>query len=150
MTEPTVLVSSSTAGTILCNGGTTSVVVSATGGTAPYTGDGSFTVSAGAYSYTVTDANGCTSTTIGTVTEPSALVASSTAGAILCNGGTTSVVVSATGGTAPYTGEGSFTVSAGAYSYTVTDANGCTSTTAGTVTEPGNIGCFFIFYCNSM
>ncbi|MBK6990137.1 MAG: HYR domain-containing protein [Bacteroidetes bacterium] len=136
LTEPTALVASSTAGTILCNGGTTSVVVSATGGTAPYTGEGSFTVSAGPYAFTVTDANGCTSTTTGTVTEPTAVVASSSATAILCNGGSATVTVSATGGTAPYTGEGSFTVVAGTYSYTITDANGCTGSTTITVTEP--------------
>ena len=140
VTQPAAaLLASSTAGTIACNGGTTTVTVSATGGTAPYTGTGSFTVSAGAYSYTVTDANGCTSTTSGSVSQPSAVVASSTTGTIACNGGTTTVTVSATGGTAPYTGTGSFTVSAGAYSYTVTDANGCTSTTSGSVSQPAQL-----------
>ena len=134
--EPTTLVASSSTGSIACNEGTTSVTVSATGGTAPYSGTGTFTVSAGAYSYTVTDANGCTSTTTGSVDEPTTLVASSSAGSIACNEGTTSVTVSGTGGTAPYSGTGTFTVSAGAYSYTVTDANGCTSITSGQVDEP--------------
>ena len=97
----------------------------ATGGTAPYSGTGSFTVGAGSYTYTVTDANGCSTTTSITVSEPTALSASSSQGAsILCNGGTTTVTVSATGGTAPYSGDGSFTVGAGSYTYTVTDANG--------------------------
>ena len=136
VSEPSVLTASSTSGTISCNGGTTTVVVTATGGTAPYTGAGSYTVSSGNYSYTVTDANGCTATTAGSVSEPSVLTASSTTGTISCNGGTTTVVVSATGGTAPYTGEGTFTVSSGNYSYTVTDANGCSATTTGTVSEP--------------
>ncbi|MBK7854989.1 MAG: hypothetical protein IPJ79_08865 [Bacteroidetes bacterium] len=36
-----------TVGTIECNGGSTTVVVSATGGTAPYTGEGTFIVPAG-------------------------------------------------------------------------------------------------------
>ena len=132
----TNLVASSNAGTIACFGGTTNIVVSATGGTAPYTGTGTFSVSAGAYSYTVSDANGCTSTTSGSVSQPTQLNASASAGTIACNGGTTTVEVSATGGTAPYSGTGTFTVSAGAYSYTVTDANGCTSTTSGTITQP--------------
>ena len=136
---PASLLASSSPGTIACNGGTTSVVVSATGGTTPYLGTGAFTASAGAYSYTVTDANGCTSVTLGTIAEPSILAASSSAGTISCHGGTTTVVVSATGGTAPYTGTGSFTVSAGDYSYTVTDANGCSKTTTGTITEPSAI-----------
>jgi len=124
------------AGTIACNGGTTTVTVSATGGTAPYSGTGSFTVSAGSYSYTALDANGCSSTTSVSVSEPSAVVASSSATAILCYGGSSTVTVSATGGTAPYSGTGTFTVTAGTYSYTVTDANGCSTTTSVTVSEP--------------
>jgi len=136
VSEPTALSASSTSGSIACNGGSTTVTVSASGGTAPYTGTGSFTVTAGTYSYTVTDANGCTATTSITVAEPSLLTASSTSGSIACNGGSTTVTVSGNGGTAPYTGTGSFTVTAGTYSYTVTDANGCTATTSITVTEP--------------
>ena len=105
--------------------------------------DGSFTVSglsAGTHSIAVTN-TGCTQLTTGnfTVTAPSQLVASSSAGTIACNGGTTTVTVSGSGGTAPYTGTGSFTVSAGPYSYTVTDAHGCTSTTSGTVSQPAQL-----------
>jgi hypothetical protein len=139
VSQPTVLSASSSAGTIACNGGTTTVTVSGSGGTAPYSGTGTFTVSAGNYSYTVTDARGCTATTTGTVSQPTVLSASSSAGTIACFGGTTTVTVSATGGTAPYSGTGSFTVNAGAYSYTVTDANGCTSVTSGTVTQPAQL-----------
>ena len=130
------LAASSSATSILCNGGTATVTVSTTGGTAPYSGDGTFTVTAGTHNYTVTDANGCTSSTSITVSEPAALVASSSATAILCNGGSATVTVSATGGAAPYSGDGTFTVTAGTYNYTVTDANGCTSSTSITVTEP--------------
>ena len=136
---PLNLVASSSAGSISCFGDSTTVTVSATGGTAPYTGTGSFTVGSGAYSYTVTDANGCSSTTTGTVSQPANLVVSSSAGSISCFGGSTTVTVSATGGTAPYTGTGSFTVSSGAYSYTVTDAKGCSSTTTGTVSQPAQL-----------
>ncbi|MFM9008399.1 MAG: BspA family leucine-rich repeat surface protein, partial [Bacteroidota bacterium] len=131
---------SASAGSILCNGGTTTVVVSATGGNAPYSGTGSFTVSAGAYSYTVTDANGCTSTASGTVSQPGILSATATAGTINCNSSTTDVTVSATGGTAPYTGTGVFTVSEGTYSYTVTDANGCTASASISVITTSNVG----------
>ncbi len=136
VSEPTALTASATAGSILCNGGTTTVTVSASGGTAPYTGTGTFTVSAGTHNYTVTDANGCTANTSVTVTQPTALTASATAGSILCNGGTTTVTVSASGGTAPYTGTGTFTVPAGTHNYTVTDANGCSANTSVNVTEP--------------
>ena len=130
------MVGSASAGTILCNGGTTTVVISASGGTAPYTGTGSFVVGAGPYSYLVTDANGCATTVSGTITQPNPLVGSASAGTILCNGGTTTVVISASGGTAPYTGTGSFVVGAGPYSYLVTDANGCATTVSGTITQP--------------
>ena len=71
----------------------------------------------------------------GTTTSP--LAATSTAGTISCNGGTTTVTVSATGGTAPYTGTGSFTnVAAGPHTYTVTDAAGGSTSTTVTVTQP--------------
>ncbi len=146
VTEPGLLVASSSAGSILCNGGTTTVIVSATGGTAPYSGTGSFTESAGTYSYSITDANGCSATTTISVSEPSLLIASSLAGSILCNGGTTTVIVSATGGTAPYSGTGSFQVSAGTYSYTVMDDNGCSATTTVTITQPQTV---VTLNCNS-
>ncbi len=136
VTEPTALTSASSSTAILCNGGTATVTVTGAGGTAPYTGEGTFTEIAGTYSYTVTDVNGCTSTTTITITEPTALTAASSATAILCNGGAATVTVTGAGGTAPYTGEGTFTEIAGTYSYTVTDVNGCTSTTLITVAEP--------------
>jgi gliding motility-associated-like protein len=134
--EPTLLVASSSATTILCNGGTADIAVSAIGGTTPYTGTGIFTVSAGTYSYTVTDANGCSSTTSITITEPTLLQASNTNTPILCNGGNSMVTVSGSGGTLPYTGTGNFTEVAGNYTYTITDANGCSATTSLTITEP--------------
>src|SRR2546427_3087361 len=84
-------------------------------------------------------ATSCTATTTGTITEPSAVTASSSHTAILCNGGNSTVTVSATGGTAPYTGTGSVSHAAGTYSYTVTDANSCTATTTGTITEPSAV-----------
>ncbi len=136
ITQPTQLVPSANVGTILCNGGTTTITVTATGGTAPYTGTGTFTVGAGPYSYTVTDSKGCSATVSGTVTAPDVLSAGASPGTILCNGGTTTITVNATGGTLPYTGTGTFTVSAGPYTYTVTDANGCSSVVSGSISEP--------------
>lgn len=114
---------------------TQTVTVAAEGGTAPYTGTGTFTVHAGSYSYTVTDANGCSTTVSRTISEPAVLVASASASGISCYGATTSVTVSATGGTSPYTGRGTYSARAGTYTYTVTDANGCTATTNITLTE---------------
>jgi hypothetical protein len=136
ITQPGALNASSSNTRILCNGGSSTVTVSATGGTAPYSGTGTFSVSAGSYSYRVTDHNGCMATTTGNITQPDALSASSSNTTILCNGGGSTVTVSATGGSAPYTGTGTFTRSAGTYSYAVTDANSCTATTTGNITQP--------------
>ena len=150
ITEPPVLSAASSATSIACNGGNATITVSGSGGTSPYTGTGMFTVVAGTYSFTVTDANGCTNTSTITVTEPTALLASSSATSITCNGGNATVTVTSSGGTSPYTGEGTFTEFAGTYSYVVTDANGCTSTTTISITEPTaisasvtsvNVGC---------
>ncbi len=131
--QPTALVAASTATAILCNGGNSSVTVSATGGTAPYTGTGTFTRTAGAYTYTVTDANGCTSTTTGTITQPTAIAVTATFAPIAVFNGTTTVTVAATGGTAPYTGTGAFVRADGTFAFTVTDANGCTGSTTITI-----------------
>jgi hypothetical protein len=145
VTEPTLLTASTNVTNVLCNGGNGSVQVSANGGTAPYTGTGSYTVTAGTYNYTVTDANGCSALTSATVTEPTALTASTNQTNVSCYGGNNgSASVYATGGTAPYTYSWSNTdntsttnnLSAGTYSVNVTDANGCTYSTSATITEP--------------
>src|SRR5439155_15932674 len=122
ITEPSAVTAGSTHTAILCNGGNSTVTVTAGGGTPPYTGDGAHPgVSAGTYSFTVTDANSCTATTTGTITEPSAVTAGSSHTAILCNGGSSTVTVTAGGGTPPYTGAGAHTgVSAATYSSTAT------------------------------
>ncbi|MDG1333568.1 MAG: T9SS type A sorting domain-containing protein, partial [Crocinitomicaceae bacterium] len=150
VTEPTLLVASATATEILCNGETTDITVTATGGTAPYTGNITYTESAGTYTYTVTDSKGCTSDVTITVTEPTVLTASATATQILCNGETTDITVVGSGGTAPYTGDGVYTELAGTYTYTVTDANGCTADVTITVTEPTQLeldlaGCSIVY-----
>src|SRR5437879_7704493 len=112
------------------------VTLCATGGTAPYTVTGSISHAAVTYSYTITDANSCTSTTTRTITQPDAVDASSSHTSILCNGGDYIVTVSDCSCTVSYSGIGTFSHAAGTYSYTVTDANSCTSTTTGTITQP--------------
>ena len=140
ITEPTpIVVTPVLTAPILCNGGTGSVTVSATGGTPSYaSGIGVFPVTAGpSQVFTVVDANGCTGSATLTITQPDLLTATAVINApISCNGGTTTITVSANGGTPNYSGTGTFTVSAGPYSYTVTDANGCQVTVTGTVVQP--------------
>ena len=132
VTQPAAaLVASSTNTPILCNAGNSTVTVTAIGGTAPYTGTGTFTRTAGAYTYTVTDANGCTAVTTGIIAQPTPIVVSATFAPITVFGGTTTVTVSATGGTAPYVaaGIGTFVRADGTFKFIVTDANGCKDST---------------------
>lgn len=153
VSEPSALSSSANGTDALCNGGNGSVSLSVSGGTAGYSyswSNGSTStnlsgVSAGSYSVTVTDANGCTAGANSSVGEPSALFASANGTDVNCNGGTDgSASGSANGGTAPYSyswsngGSGASVsgLSAGSYTLTVTDANGCTANANATVAQP--------------
>jgi len=142
---------SGTAGTISCNGGTTSLTVAAvtsgSTGTLEYSIGGAFQSSAtftgvvaGTYTVTAREAanTACTGTGSVTISQPSAVVASgSVTTPIPTIGGTGVITVSATGGTPGYTGIGAFNRTAGSYSFTVTDANGCTGTTPSiTINDP--------------
>ncbi len=152
--QPAVLAISSTKVDVNCKGGTSGTIdLTVTGGTAPYTylwSNAATTqdlssLAAGTFSVTVTDAKGCTVTGAVTITEPAALVLSSTKVDANCNGVNNGRIdLNVTGGTAPYTyawNTGATTqnlssLAAGTYSVTVTDAKGCTSTTSATITVP--------------
>ena len=120
---------------IKCYGGTTIVTISATGGKAPYTGTGTFTVYAGIYSQIVTDALGVKDTINVTITQPTQLKLSITSGLITSSNSTTYISSTASGGTSPYSyqlnsglfqASGNFyNVYAGTYTVTVKDANTC-------------------------
>lgn len=140
--HPQPVLSCSVANHVSCNGGSDGAAnVSASGGTAPYTitGDPLSGLSAGTYTYMVTDANGCTATCTVTITEPSVLTASANPGTILCFGGSANVDINASGGTAPYSGTGTFSQSAGTVVYTVSDANGCVATVSVNLSEPSKV-----------
>ncbi|MFT3981987.1 MAG: hypothetical protein QM687_16085 [Ferruginibacter sp.] len=154
-----------TPGTIACNGGTTTITaVAAPAGTYQYSlnggafqASGTFTnIAAGAYTIVAREASnpGCTATATGTIAQPTAVDASgAVTTAIPVPGGTGSITVTATGGTGAYTyvitsgttvnttgaATGVFTgLLAGAYTFTVTDANSCTDVTAPvTLANPG-------------
>src|SRR5204862_460807 len=104
ITQPSVLSASASATAIACNGDHSTVTLSASGGTSPYSGTGTFDVTAGTYSYTVTDNYACSAPTSAAITQPSVLSASASATAIACNGNHSTVTLSASGGTAPYSG----------------------------------------------
>lgn len=166
ITQPDPIQVTYSATPITCNGGLSTESISITGGTAPYTvknQNGGVLISgasagvtyhgntyAASYTYTVTDANGCSYVFSSVITQPAALVVSANATPVTCNGLST-VTITATGGTAPYAGTGNFSVSAGTYTYTVTDAGGCSKTVSVTpvvipdnekpvITRPGNYG----------
>ncbi len=147
VTQPTSITVSVNAGSVLSYGGVTNITVSATGGTGAYSykvNNGAYQssnlfngLSAGNYTITVKDANQCTATKTITINQPeSKFSVTATAGNISCNGGSTIVAVSASGGTPPYTGTGSFSVIAGSYTYTVNDANGLIQSASVVVTQP--------------
>ncbi|CAN5891280.1 hypothetical protein BH11BAC7_BH11BAC7_06550 [soil metagenome] len=100
----------------------------------------------GAYTVTVTDANGCWNTASFTVTEPALLTAATTATPpVICDGATTNLSGSGAGGTVAYNYNwmpGNLAGNTPAvspnttttYTLTVTDANGCTATATEIVT----------------
>ena len=122
-----------------------SIEVEVLGGTAPFdyqwsTGEQSANIEnleAGDYGYTVTDANGCETTNIISITAPSeALNVNAQIQSEKCEGDLDgSIEVTVVGGTSPYSlqwdnGETASSLTdlpTGNYLLTVTDANGCTS-----------------------
>ncbi|MBK0383709.1 tandem-95 repeat protein, partial [Pedobacter sp. SD-b] len=149
--EPTKLDLTASKTDILCNGGTSTVTLTATGGTGTYrySRDGTAfqasnifdNLSAGGYTFTVRDANGCSYSTPTqlSITEPVKLDLTASKTDILCNGGTSTVTLTATGGTGTYGYSKDGTafqssnifdnLSAGDYTFTVKDANGCSYST---------------------
>ncbi|NJM79932.1 MAG: T9SS type A sorting domain-containing protein [Flavobacterium sp.] len=164
ITQPTALALTPASQTnIACNGGSNgaAAVNVATGGAGGYTynwtpgnptGDGTTSVTgltAGTWTCTVTDANGCTTAVNFTITQPTALVATAIVdNNASCNGlADGGATASATGGTSPYTyawSNGATTASitgivAGTYNVTITDGNGCTDMASVTITQPSAI-----------
>jgi hypothetical protein len=143
ITQPTAaLAASSTSNSTGC--GNSVVTVSATGGTAPYVGTGSFSVTPGTYNYTVTDSKGCTSITTITVAPSAGMVITPTITNVLCGGSKTGEVsLAVAGGTPPYqylwsntqTTSSITSLNAGTYTCVVTDAAGCTASVSTQVTQ---------------
>ncbi|MBK9337631.1 MAG: hypothetical protein IPM98_14135 [Lewinellaceae bacterium] len=130
---------------IICSGETTTLTAS--GGTSYAWSTGANTAAintgnAGAYTVTVTDGNGCTKTASATVVV-NALPTAAISGLLeVCTGETTTLTAS--GGTSYAWSTGANTAaisvgSAGTYTVTVTDANGCTDTESVSVTESTTI-----------
>ena len=108
-------------------------------------------LNAGTYTVTVNDANGCTETASVIITQPPVLNISTSQTNVSCNGFSNgSAIVTVSGGTAPYyylwnngsTNSNITGLSAGNYSVTVTDVNGCIGTASVIITQPPP----FLFY----
>ena len=156
ITQPTLLTSTASQVDVLCNGNNTgSATITVTGGTLPYmyswaptggTGATESNLTAGSYTATVTDGNGCVTSQTYTITEPTQLALTSSSSNLLCNGDFTGAAsVSVSGGVTPYnyswapTGGNAASatgLAAGAYTVTVTDDNGCTLVQTFNITEP--------------
>lgn len=141
---------------VSCNGGNNGqITVSANGGTPTYSYSWSPVTASqptisnlvvGNYVATVTDQNNCASSISITITEPAQLLSSiATSSDPLCfNSSDGTATVAATGGTLPYTylwsngqtGLTAFNLVAGGYNVSVTDANGCTSTSNTILNQP--------------
>jgi hypothetical protein len=97
----------------------------------------SVNVSNGTYTVTVTDTDGCTSSSQKTITSIVPPVATISGANTVCNGNTTSIT--ATGGVSYSWNNGaitpSITVSIGTFTVTATDSNGCTDTESFTILE---------------
>jgi gliding motility-associated-like protein len=137
---------------------TGSVTLLGSGGTTPYqfSKDGTTFQSAanfgalpaGNYTFTIKDATGATSTTTTSITQPSALIANlvSQSNVEIIGESTGTVVLSASGGTAPYqyskdgtsfqSSDTFLALPAGSYTFTIKDAATATATLNVTITEP--------------
>jgi gliding motility-associated-like protein len=179
VTQPTALAVTNTQVNVLCNGGNNgSITVTASGGTAPYTyawapapaagtAATAGTLTAGTYTCTITDANACTTTSTATITQPTPLTSTTANTPALCGSANGSATVTPSGGTGAYTyawapapaagtAATAGSLSAGTYTCTVTDANGCVIKPTVTVTSSGgptttmgpatNVTCFGL--CN--
>lgn len=102
-------------------------------------------LSAGQYTVTVSDANGCSTTATMTVMQPEALIVNTSSTSVSCYGGSDgTATAAATGGTLGknFSWEGGKTgpqisgLAAGTYTVTATDAAGCTASASVSIGQP--------------
>ncbi|PCJ84250.1 MAG: hypothetical protein COA57_09615 [Flavobacteriales bacterium] len=153
LADPAVLSATTTTTNAACGSSDGTATATASGGTSPYSyawSDGSTAATAsnlafGTYSVTATDVNGCTATATASVVNSSApAVSISGTDESSCGTNDGFALVTVSGGASPYTyqwSNGATTknitnVTAGNYSLTVTDANGCISTGSVTINAP--------------
>lgn len=166
ITEPAVLAVSATATNVSCNGLTNgSAIVTATGGTTPYTFNWNTlpplpssigtaaaisNLAPGVYTATIADSRNCQAAATLTIRQPPVLTVQTTTTNPKCYGGNNgTATVTAAGGTAPYTYSWNTTptqttatasgLAAGSYSVKVTDASNCMQTASVTLAQPDSL-----------
>lgn len=145
---------------ISCFGGDNgTVTLNASGGTQPYsfswntnpvaTTQSVTNLTAGTYTGTVTDNDGCQFSSTITITQPPAFTVNATHENILCNGQATgTATANPSGGVLPYqyswdtqpsqTTQSISSLTAGSYTVVVTDANGCEASATVNITQPAS------------
>lgn len=155
VTEPFPISSNTQQSNVLCNGGGTgSAFVQVFGGVLPYsyawTPSGATTATAsnlsnGTHIVTITDGNVCTHKDTVIISQPLPLTLNITSTNVSCfNGANGTANATVTGGVIPYsynwssgsTAQNAANLSAGNYTLTVTDDNGCTINGNVTITQP--------------
>jgi hypothetical protein len=152
ITEPIALTATATTTDVLCNGDSTgTATLTITGGSPNYSenwnGASPFNLLANTYTFTVTDTNGCIFSDTIIINEPTALSSSITptdlTSCLVSNG---NIDLTINGGASPYTylwnnndiTEDIANLSAGNYTVTISDTNGCITTNSASVNQPSN------------
>ena len=150
---------------VSCFGGVNgSVIIGVAGGSSPFSysiggpsqASNTFTLTAGSYTATVVDANGCSATVPFTITSPPQLTFTATPTAASCNGVCDGQIqVNASGGTPPYQYSSNNGITyalanpmtglcAGLIHVVVKDANGCLTNSDVTITQPATVSGTFV------
>ena len=125
-----------------------SVILSVNGGQAPYienwNGQNPLSLSAGTYTYIITDNLNCSFSNNVTINEPQELIISPTINHVLCNGGNSGYIdLNISGGIAPYNEDWGIanpnSLFAGTFNFIVTDNNGCQLSDQISINEPDSL-----------
>lgn len=137
---------------VTCSGGNDgSVTVTADSGVSPFTytwsngqsGTTANNLSAGNYTFVITDVTGCSMTQVVTISQPSAITLTLNAKSDTCSQSKGSISVTSSGGAVPYiylwsnnsTSQSLDSLLSANYTLLITDANGCTKISNATVSN---------------